>query len=102
MINRLFSLVSHDVGIDLGTANTMVLVKGKGIAIREPSVVARQKKSKEILAIGSAAKKMVGKTPAMIEAVRPLSSGVIADYVSEFLLEKQRDSFVWKGEKYTI
>ena len=71
---------SHDIGIDLGTANTMVMIRGKGIAIREPSVVARQKKTKEILAIGTEAKKMIGKTPAMIETVRPLRDGVIADF----------------------
>jgi len=75
-----FSLVSSDIGIDLGTANTLVLVKGKGIVIREPSVVARNKKTKEILAIGSKAKKMIGKTPAMIETVKPLQDGVIADF----------------------
>ena len=80
MLDFLFGLVSHDIGIDLGTANTMVLVKGKGIVIREPSVVARQKKSKEILAVGSEAKKMIGKTPQSIEVVRPLRDGVIADF----------------------
>lgn len=80
MLNKFFGLFSHDVGIDLGTANTLVYVKGKGIVIREPSAVARHKKTKEILAIGSAAKKMVGKTPAMIESVRPLKDGVIADF----------------------
>jgi rod shape-determining protein MreB len=80
MINKLFRFFSYDVGIDLGTANTLVYVSGKGIAIREPSVVARQKKTKEVLAIGSSAKKMVGKTPATIEAIRPLRDGVIADF----------------------
>lgn len=80
MLDYLFSLVSHDLGIDLGTANTLIFVRGKGIAIREPSVVARHKKSKRILAIGTAAKKMVGKTPAAIEAVSPLQNGVIADF----------------------
>lgn len=80
MLDSLFSLVSHDVGLDLGTANTMVLVKGKGIVIREPSVVARQKKTKEILAIGLKAKKMMGKTPALIEVIKPLHDGVIADF----------------------
>ncbi|MBP7118861.1 rod shape-determining protein [Candidatus Woesebacteria bacterium] len=80
MINRFFGLFSHDVGIDLGTANTLVFVSGKGIAIREPSVVARHKKTREILAIGTAAKKMVGRTPGPIEAVRPLKDGVIADF----------------------
>jgi rod shape-determining protein MreB len=80
MLNSFFSLVSSDIGIDLGTANTLVLAKGKGIVIREPSVIARNKKTKEILAIGAKAKKMVGKTPAMIETVKPLQDGVIADF----------------------
>ena len=79
-INRIFGLFSHDVGIDLGTANVYVWVRGKGIVIREPSVIARQKKSKEVLAIGTSAKKMSGKTPASIEVVRPLRDGVIADF----------------------
>lgn len=80
MINRFLGMFSHDVGIDLGTANTLVFVEGKGIAIREPSAVARHKKTKEILAIGTAAKKMVGRTPSQIESVRPLKDGVIADF----------------------
>jgi rod shape-determining protein MreB len=79
-LNRLYGLLSHDVGIDLGTANTLVWVKGKGVVIREPSVIARHKKSKEILAIGSSAKRMLGRTPAVIETVRPLQDGVIADF----------------------
>jgi rod shape-determining protein MreB len=78
--NNLFGLFSHDVGIDLGTANTLVFVKGKGIVIREPSVVARHKKTKVVLAIGTEAKKMLGKTPASIVTVRPLRGGVIADF----------------------
>lgn len=80
MLNKLFSFFSHDIGIDLGTANTLVWVKGKGIVIREPSVVAMHKKSKEVIAIGSEAKKMVGKTPAALITVRPLRGGVIADF----------------------
>jgi len=80
MINRFLGIFSHDVAIDLGTANTLVWVRGKGIVIREPSAVARHKKTKEILAIGSSAKKMVGRVPAMIETVRPLRDGVIADF----------------------
>lgn len=79
-INRIFKLFSHEVGIDLGTANTLVLVKGKGIVIREPSAVARHKKTKEILAIGSSAKKMLGRAPKTIETIRPLRDGVIADF----------------------
>ncbi len=80
MFNKLFSLFSYDIGIDLGTANTLVFVKGKGIVIREPSVVAMHKKTKKVIAIGSEAKKMVGKTPASIITVRPLRGGVISDF----------------------
>jgi rod shape-determining protein MreB len=79
-IDRFLGLFSHDVGIDLGTANTLVYVKGKGIVIREPSAVARNRKSKEILAIGTSAKKMMGRAPATIEVLRPLRDGVIADF----------------------
>lgn len=80
MLNNLFSLFSHDVAIDLGTANTLVAVRGKGIVIREPSFVARHKKTREILAIGRRAKQMLGKTPPTIEVIRPLREGVIADF----------------------
>ncbi len=80
MLNYLFGLLSYDVGIDLGTANTLVHVKGKGIVIREPSVVARHKKTKQILAIGEEAKKMLGRNPSTIEVIRPLKDGVIADF----------------------
>ena len=80
MLNFFFGLFSHDLAIDLGTSNTLVHIKGKGIAIREPSVVARHKKSKKILAVGTEAKRMEGKTPIQIEAFRPLKDGVIADF----------------------
>ncbi len=80
MFNRILGFFSHDVGIDLGTANTLVWVKEKGIVIREPSVVARQKKTKEVLAIGTSAKRMVGRTPLLVEAIRPLKDGVISDF----------------------
>lgn len=80
MLSRLWSIFSHDVGVDLGTANTVVHVKGKGIVIREPSVVARHVKTKQILAIGTEAKRMLGKTPENIEVIRPLRDGVIADF----------------------
>ncbi|HZZ98462.1 MAG TPA: rod shape-determining protein [Candidatus Saccharimonadia bacterium] len=73
-------MFSQDIGIDLGTANTVILVKGKGIVIEEPSVVARMVRGKAVVAIGSAAKKMIGKTPKSIEAIRPLRDGVIADF----------------------
>ncbi len=84
----IFDRLSHDIGIDLGTANTLVYVKGKGIVISEPSVVAINKKTKEILAIGEEAKRMVGRTPAHIVAVRPLVDGVISDFeVTEQMLK---------------
>ncbi len=87
MINRLLGLFSHDVGIDLGTANTLVYVKGKGIVINEPSVVAINQKTKQILAIGQEAQVMVGKTPAHIIATRPLVDGVVSDFeVTEQML----------------
>lgn len=79
-IDKLLGMFSHDMGIDLGTANTLVYVRGKGIVIREPSVVARHKKTKEILAIGTPAKKMIGRAPASIDVIRPLRDGVIADF----------------------
>ncbi|MBI5572932.1 MAG: rod shape-determining protein [Elusimicrobia bacterium] len=80
MFDFIFSLFSNDMGIDLGTATTLVYVKGQGIVLREPSVVAYNKDTQEIEAIGEEAKKMVGKTPASIEAIRPLRNGVIADF----------------------
>lgn len=80
MLDYLFGLFSHDMGIDLGTTNTLVLIKNKGIVIREPSVVAMHKKSKKIIAIGSEAKKMLGRAPATLEVVRPLADGVISDF----------------------
>lgn len=80
MFGRIWQLLSFDIGIDLGTVNTLVLVKGKGIVIREPTVVALHKKTRQILAIGTEAKRMLGRTPAAIEAVRPLRDGVISDF----------------------
>jgi rod shape-determining protein MreB and related proteins len=80
MLDRLWGLVSHDIGIDLGTANTLVLVAGKGVVVREPSIVAMHKKTKAIIAVGSEAKKMMGKMPANLMYVRPLRDGVISDF----------------------
>lgn len=79
-VNFLLGLMSTDLGIDLGTANTLVFIKNKGVAIREPSAVARNKKTKEVLAIGTSAKKMIGRAPSTIEVIRPLKDGVIADF----------------------
>ena len=78
-INSFWGTFSHDIGIDLGTANTLVLVSGKGIMVREPTVVAAHKKTRQILAIGSEAERMIGKTPESIVAERPLQDGVIKD-----------------------
>jgi rod shape-determining protein MreB len=80
MFDFLFQRFSKDIGIDLGTANTLVYVKGKGIVINEPSVVALNTKTKQILAIGNDAKLMVGRTPPYIVASRPLVDGVISDF----------------------
>ena len=73
-------LFSKDIGIDLGTANTLVFMKGKGIVMREPSVVAVDVRTDTVLAVGAAAKEMIGRTPGSIVAVRPLKDGVIADF----------------------
>jgi len=80
MFDYFFSLFSNDIGIDLGTANTLVYVKGKGIVLREPSVVAIDKNRRKVLAVGAEAKLMLGRTPSNIVAVRPLRNGVIADF----------------------
>jgi rod shape-determining protein MreB len=87
MLNKLLSYISEDIAIDLGTANSLVYVRGRGIVITEPSVVAVNQKTGQILAIGEEAKKMVGRTPAYIIATRPLVSGVVSDFeVTEQML----------------
>lgn len=96
-IDQFLGLFSHDIGIDLGTANTLVYVRGKGIVIREPSAVARHKKTKEILAIGASAKKMYGRAPSSIEAIRPLRDGVIADFDATAAMLKHYISKVHEG-----
>lgn len=82
MFSKLFGLLSRDMAIDLGTANTLVYVKGKGIVLNEPSVVAitNHKGRQHVLAVGEEAKLMVGRTPGNIQAIRPLRDGVIADF----------------------
>ena len=79
---NLFSLKGKDIGIDLGTANTLVMLKGKGVVLNEPSVVAIDRQTNEILATGHEAKEMLGRTPETIRAVRPLKDGVIADFTA--------------------
>ena len=78
----------EEVGIDLGTANVLIYVDGKGIVLEEPSVVAINRDTNEILAVGSDAKRMIGRTPGNIAAIRPLREGVISDYdVTEKMLQ---------------
>ncbi|MFL1695483.1 rod shape-determining protein [Weissella kandleri] len=76
----MFSFGTRNVGIDLGTANTLVYIEGKGIVLREPTVVARNKETNQVVAVGAAAKDMLGRTPGSITAIRPMRDGVIADY----------------------
>ena len=88
IFDKIWGMLSHDIGVDLGTANTLVYVRDKGIVINEPSVVAINQKSKQILAIGNEARKMVGRTPAHIVAIRPLVDGVVSDFeVTEQMLK---------------
>ena len=87
MFDKIYKLISNDIGIDLGTANTLVYLKGHGIVINEPSVVAVNVKTNQILAVGTKAKEMLGRTPGHIRAVRPLVDGVISDFeVTEEML----------------
>lgn len=88
MLNKLLSYISEDIAIDLGTANSLVYVRGRGIVITEPSVVAVNQKTGQVLAIGEEARKMVGRTPSHIVATRPLVSGVVSDFeVTEQMLK---------------
>lgn len=99
MFNKILSRFSNNIAIDLGTANSRVYVRGKGILIQEPSVVAVNQKTGQILAVGAEAKKMVGRTPAHIVAVRPLVNGVISDFeVTEQMLRY----FLEKAQKINL
>ena len=80
MVDRRFSFLGRDMAVDLGTANTLVYVRGRGIVLNEPSVVAVNSKTGRVVAVGSQAKEMLGRTPAHIIAVRPLVDGVISDF----------------------
>src|SRR6266853_4325719 len=87
-LRSLFSLFSSDLAIDLGTANTLVFAKGKGIVVNEPSIVAINKNNGEVEAVGKEAKEMVGRTPGNIVAIRPTRDGVIANFeVTEKMLQ---------------
>ncbi|MCU1677025.1 MAG: cell shape determining protein MreB/Mrl family, partial [Frankiales bacterium] len=91
-----FSLLGRDMAIDLGTANTLVYVRGKGIVLNEPSVVAINLQTRHILAVGSEAKRMIGRTPGNIVAIRPLKDGVIADFATT---ERMLRYFIQKVHK---
>lgn len=99
LLDLVYEKFSKDIGIDLGTANTLVYVKGKGIVINEPSVVAINQKTKQILAIGDEAKRMVGRTPGHIVAHRPLTDGVISDFE---ITEQMLRYFIEKVSQATL
>src|SRR5258706_6232600 len=100
MIGRMLGLLSADMAIDLGTANPLVYVKGKGIVLNEPSVVAVDRASGRVVAVGREAKTMLGRTPGEIEAIRPLQNGVISDFektedmIREFIMKVQKRKFL--------
>ncbi|HPB68648.1 MAG TPA: rod shape-determining protein, partial [Candidatus Omnitrophota bacterium] len=88
MINYVLGLFSNDMGIDLGTATTLVYVKGEGVVLCEPSVVAIEKETSRVIAVGDEAKKMLGRTPGNIVAIRPMKDGVISDFeITEAMLK---------------
>ena len=97
---KLFTFGSKDIGIDLGTANLLVALKGKGIVLKEPSVVAINKRTGNIVATGTEAKEMLGRTPEQISAVRPMKDGVIADFTATQLMLKNIIAKV--GKRYNI
>jgi len=93
-LRSLFSLFSSDLAIDLGTANTLVYAKGKGIVVNEPSIVAINKNTGEVEAVGKEAKEMLGRTPGNIVAIKPMKDGVIADFK---VTEKMLNYFIQKA-----
>nr|HPI22746.1 rod shape-determining protein [Spirochaetota bacterium] len=96
IFDKFYSMFSNDMGIDLGTANTLVHVKGQGIVLSEPSVVACQTSTGKVLAVGHEAKRMLGRTPGDIVAIRPMKDGVIADFETT---EKMIRYFITKVHK---
>jgi len=104
----MFGIGTRDLGIDLGTANTLVYVKGKGIVVREPSVVALQTDTKSIVAVGNDAKNMIGRTPGNVVALRPMKDGVIADYettatmMKYYIKQATRNKGYFSGKPYVM
>ena len=108
LTDKLYQAFSHDIGIDLGTANTLVYIKGKGIVINEPSVVAVNQKTGRVVAVGNQAKDMLGRTPAHISAIRPLVEGVISDFeiaeemIVYFLTKVQKENKKFFGPRVIV
>jgi len=104
----MFGIKPRDLGIDLGTANTLVYVKGKGIVLREPSVVAMQTDTKSIVAVGNDAKNMIGRTPGNVVAMRPMKDGVIADFeitaamMKHHIRQAQKGNNFFSGKPYVM
>jgi rod shape-determining protein MreB len=104
----MFGIGTRDLGIDLGTANTLVYVKGKGIVVREPSVVALQTDTKQIVAVGNDAKNIIGRTPGNVVALRPMKDGVIADYettatmMKYYINQAQKTKSLFAGKPYVM
>ena len=96
MFNKFYKMFSNDIGIDLGTANTLVYLKGHGIVINEPSVVVVNQKTGQIIAVGASAKQMLGRTPGHVRAVRPIVDGVISDFE---VTEEMLSYLIGKAEK---
>jgi rod shape-determining protein MreB len=104
----MFGIGTRDLGIDLGTANTLVYVKGKGIVLREPSVVAMQTDTKSIVAVGNDAKNMIGRTPGNVVAMRPMKDGVIADFeitaamMKHYIRQAIKSKSIFSGKPYVM
>jgi rod shape-determining protein MreB len=96
ILDKIYKRFSNDIGIDLGTANTLVYVRGYGIVLNEPSIVALNKKTRRLVAVGAEAKRMLGRTPGHIEAIRPLVDGVISDFE---ITEEMLSYLINKAEK---
>lgn len=107
-VEKIYNWLSHDIGIDLGTANTLVYLRGQGIVINEPSVVAVNEKTGRVVAVGAQAKQMLGRTPAHITAVKPLVDGVISDFevteemISYLINKAQRSSKKFLGPRVVV
>ena len=106
MFNKIIGILSADMAIDLGTANTLVYVKEAGIVLNEPSVVAvlnTNTGSNKVIAVGQEAREMLGRTPGNIEAIRPLKDGVIADFeIAEEMIKHFIERFITEGHLYHL